>query len=69
MEIMVTEPERDLILAALHDLIKKGERNRLFVISANTLRNWEKETQIARDLLGRILADKATETQSNALMR
>ena len=65
MEIMVTEPERDLILAALHELIKKGERNRAFIFSAQKRRDWRIETQTARDLLGRILADRATETPIN----
>ena len=69
MEIMVTEPERDLILAALHELIKKGERNRAFVFSVRKRRDWENETQVARDLLGRILADKATETPLNTQAR
>ena len=61
MDIMVTERERDLILAALHELIKKAERNGAFIFAEESRRSWILETQVARDLLGRLIADKATE--------
>jgi hypothetical protein len=70
MEIMVTEGERDLILAALHDLIKKAERNQVFIIGAEKRRAWKAEVQVARELLGRLLSDKAVEsvpTKASAL--
>ena len=69
MDIMVTEGERDLILAALNDLIKKAERNRTFLIGAQKRKAWKIETQIARDLLGRLMADKATENNGARYIR
>lgn len=61
MDIMVTERERDLILAALRDLIEKAERNRSFVIGAEKRQAWKAQIQVTRDLLGRLVADKAIE--------
>lgn len=62
MDIMITEGERELILAALHDLVKKAERNQAFIIGAEQRRAWKAEIQVARDLLGRLVADKALES-------
>ena len=68
MDIMVTERERDLILAALHELIKKAERNGRFVFDPDKRQIWKAETQVTRDLLGRLIADKATENVEMATL-